>query len=356
MKITHFISSPASGGAEVYVKDLSIAMSKLGHEVHILFLSNAADIDRDLDFESNFLADLSAANVGFSFVGNKTRKNFLLGVRKLRLHINSFNPDVLHCHLYYSLIFSLFAFGTKVIYTHHSIQLRVSSFLYKIFDLRVSSYIGICHACSNMLSIVSDKRVVQINNAVSGNRIIPKVKPNKNIVPVVLMIGRLTKQKNYKLLLDIVKLLSDKEFVVKIAGEGPELESLNINVKESGLESKIQFLGNVNNISESLYSADIFAMTSSWEGLPISLIEATLTGLPTIVTNVGGCAEIAHQCLNGFVMEGFSAEDFADKLKLLIESDELRRQLGDNALRLSQNYKLESSVFKHICLYEKVTN
>ncbi|MDG1708374.1 MAG: glycosyltransferase family 4 protein [Emcibacteraceae bacterium] len=354
MKITHFISSPASGGAEVYVKDLSIAMSKLGHEVHILFLSNADEIVRDISYEAKFLTDLSDNNVEYSFIGNKARKNPFLGIKKLRKHIKHFEPAVLHCHLYYALIFSLFSLGVKVVYTHHNIKLKLPSFFYKMFDLRVSSYIGICHSCTNMISAITNKGVVNINNAVAESRIKPKKVYVDNSVPEILMVGHLSEQKNYKLILDVVLLLKNKDFVVKVAGEGPEFRSFSTTVSENGLDSKIKLLGNVSNVSDYMHDADIFAMTSSWEGLPISLIEATLTGLPTIVTNVGGCAEVAHETLNGFVVESFEAPVYADKLSALIDSFELRKNLSINALFYSGKFKLSAAVDSHLTLYNSI--
>lgn len=54
MKVLHIISSPAAGGAEMYVKDLSIAMAEKGHDVFILFISHAKEIARDTSFEMLF--------------------------------------------------------------------------------------------------------------------------------------------------------------------------------------------------------------------------------------------------------------------------------------------------------------
>ncbi|MEZ9198478.1 glycosyltransferase family 4 protein [Shewanella sp. 10N.286.54.B9] len=353
MKITHVISSPASGGAEVYVKDLSIAMRQLGHEVHILFLSNAKDIGRDTLFEKRFLADLTEANVEFSFIGNKARKNPFFGISKLKQHISDFSPDILHCHLYFALVFSLFTKSVKVIYTHHSIKLKVPSFFYRIFDFRVSSYIGICHACTKILSAISVRDVVNINNSVSKWRIKQKAEYLYRTVPVVLMVGRFSTPKNYRFIIEVTSLLSDTDFVVKIAGEGEGFESFRQEVIERKLDGKINLLGNVYNVEDYMHDADIFAMTSSWEGLPISLIEASLTGLPTIVTNVGGCAEVSHTLLNGIVIDELDPHLYAKHLKRLISSYELRKYLSKNGLTYSDSYTLSYSVDNHLDLYAK---
>lgn len=354
MRITHFISSPASGGAEVYVKDLSIAKANLGHSVHILFLSNASEIGRDKLYEENFLSELDAADVTYSFIGNSARRNPLMGIIKLREHIKDFSPDVLHCHLYYALLFSFFNKKIKVVYTHHNINLKLPSIFYKLFDFRVSAYVGICQACTDLISRVSNNPVYTINNAVAEERIIPKKEYMYTETPKILMVGHLSKQKNYELLFEIIKLMKDKNFVVSIAGEGPEFERFKSVIEERELGSKVKLLGNVSDVPSLMNQADIFAMTSSWEGLPIALIEATLTGLPTIVTNVGGCAEVSHQCLNGFVIENLSPKDYAEKLSILLGSFELRQELSKNALLYSDNYKLHNCVDKHISLYSEI--
>ncbi|MEZ8225876.1 glycosyltransferase family 4 protein [Vibrio splendidus] len=356
MKITHFISSPASGGAEVYVKDLSIEKVKLGHSVHVLFLSNAADIGRNKQFENKFLEELDNAGVTYSFVGNRARRNPLLGIIKVREHIKKFEPDILHCHLYYALVFSLFTKKINVIYTHHNIKLKIPSFAYKLFDFRVSAYVGICQACTDIISRVTNKPVYKIDNAVSTERIIPKKEYSYSEIPQVLMVGHLSEQKNYHFLFEVVKLLKDKNFVVSIAGEGPDFQLFEKIIKDNNLESKVNLLGNVSNVPSLMNRSDIFAMTSAWEGLPIALIEATLTGLPTIVTSVGGCAEVSHQSLNGFVIDTFCSNDYAKKLSTLLDSFELRRELSRNALSYSMDYTLVRCVEKHIDLYSKVNN
>ena len=354
MKVTHFISAPASGGAEVYVKDLSIEMSNLGHDVHIIFLYCASEIGRDDAYELEFLDELTNNNVSFSFIRKTSGRKLLSAVIDLREHVSKFKPDILHCHLYYALVYSFFIKKTRVIYTHHSINLKVPEFVYRIFDLKVSAYVGICHACTNRLSKISNNKVIHIDNAVSHSRIIPKIDYVYNEKLTILMVGRFVEPKNYSLIVDVVKLIENENFLVKIAGEGPGFAEFKALIKNSNLNDKIHLLGNVNNISEHMNNADIFAMTSTWEGLPISLIEATLSGLPTIVTNVGGCPEVAHAVLNGVVVDNFDAYEYADSLSNLINSFELRSALSKNGIAYSERFKLATAVERHMNLYSTV--
>lgn len=357
MKITHIVSSPASGGAEVYVKDLAISMAQ-GNDVFILFLDRAIELNRDVDYESRFLAELTEANIKFGFIGNKARTNGFIGIKAIRKHIKEFSPDIIHCHLYYAVIFSLFSNGPKIIYTHHNIVLGAPRLIYKILNLKVAGYIGICKACTSLLGTLTHNKLKQINNAVSRNRLLvsnaESIKSKNDSEINILMIGRLTEQKNYLLMFESIKLLKGLPIKVKIAGEGELYGYLSEKIKDMNIGDEVELIGNVSNIPELLLEADVFAMTSAWEGLPISLIEATLSGVPSIVTNVGGCEEIIDESSCGIVVKECTAANYSRFLKRMVTDHEFRHQLAINALNYSNSYELDSSVINHLDFYEEI--
>lgn len=124
---------------------------------------------------------------------------------------------------------------------------------------------------------------------------------------------------------------------------------------DNGVSDRIEFLGNVTNVDELLYDADIFVMSSAWEGLPIAQIEATLSGLPVIVTNVGGCAEIVHKVCNGIVVDELNEDSYAAALRKMVTNDSLRNIFSQNALSYSSDYLIKTSSDKHIALYQDAT-
>lgn len=358
MKVMHIISSPAAGGAEIYVKDLCINMAKNGCDIFILFISHAVEIGRSKEFENNFLEELTANNIAFDFVGNDCKRNIYKGIKKVRKATKFFDPDIIHSHLYFGAIFSLFTNKKNRIYTHHNIKLRASKHIYKVLDLGTKAYIGICEACTELLKTHTHKRVVKINNGVDPQRVIKKLQscdePNKPIK--IFMAGRLVEQKNYKLILEALSEISFSNYQLIIAGEGPEKEKLEILAKRLGISGKVIFLGNCNNVNEAMSEADVFAMCSAWEGLPISLIEATLAGLPVIVTGVGGCAEIVNYVNNGIIVHNLSANSYGNALNSILVSPSLREKFHKNALNKSHIYTIESCVEQHINLYYEILN
>ena len=357
MKILHFISSPAAGGAETYVRDLAILMRKKGHEAHIVFLQTAAESGRDVEFEGKFLDSLSAEAISYSFVGKDARRKPWLGGFRLRKIVYSFKPDIIHCHLYYALLFSFFIFKIPVIYTHHNFKLGLPKFFYRLFDQKVSAYIGICNACRNLLE-GPRRRVVQINNGVSKARVsvLKKEEMLPSEVVNCVFVGSLCPQKNLTLMLNAFGSIPERNFRLLVVGEGPDREKLERHTLAVGIDKKVEFLGNISNVSEILANSDIFLMSSAWEGLPIALIEATLTGLPVIVTNVGGSAEVVHQCANGFVVDSLGIDDYSNALIKMIEDFELRAWFSKNALSFSSLYEIERSADQHLKLYQEVVS
>jgi len=354
MRIMHFVSSAAAGGAEIFVRDLSIMAAREEHKITIVFLDRASVAARDIVFEREFLKSLTASGIEYEFMPNGTRKNLLKGMVSLRRILRKYKPDVLHCHLYYAAFFSFFATKVPVIYTHHNYKLNAPRLIYKILDLKISAYIGICFACTELLRSVSSKEIFHINNGVSPDRLQTSLLGNcRSPKPVrIVMVGALSVQKNYDLIINVIARLPNCDVELVVAGEGPEKERLIKKVRELGLSESIDFLGNVQDVPRLLASADIFAMCSAWEGLPIALLEATLLGLPVLVTNVGGCAEVVHSVSNGIVVDDVSPDAYADALVRLVDDEGLRAFFSRNAKLYGGRYGLKSSYVKHFQLYE----
>ena len=319
MKIAHFISAPASGGVEVFIKDLSISLTKSGVSVVIIFLSTAKDAGRDESFERKYLQELGSHGVDYFFIGNECRKNIIKGVYRLNKVIRDSNIDVLHSHMPYGVLFSLFK-TVPVIYTHHSIEARLNKTTYFLFNLIIDKYVGISDICSESLKKSTGENVTTIRNSVDFNKFNNFIRlRSKADQYTILMVGRISEQKDYLTMIEAISKLPKRILdiiEVKVAGEGKEQYKAKLLeiINHKKLEHKIKFIGNQSNIPKLMYEADFFMMTSRWEGLPIALIESVVSGLPSVVTNVGGCAEVEKK-LNKKINVGranstSSAEDY----------------------------------------------
>lgn len=358
MRVLHFISAPAAGGAEVYVKDLSKAFKELGHEVFVGFLEHGADVGRSTDFENKYLAELTQAGIKYFFVGHKARYRPWVGLWRVRRFIKKNRVDVYHSHLFYGLIFGAFS-SVKNIYTHHNINPKAPLYLFHVFNLFVDRYIGISNNCSKSLGSYTGKDVLTIFNGVDKNRLTNQQKiRSPSFMVKCLCVGSICPQKNYFLLVDAVSLLPDVlKFRMNIAVVGEGEESYTLSLKEyvcsKGLAAVFTFMGNRSDVPELMFQSDLFVMSSDFEGLPIALIEASMSGLACIVTNVGGCSEVISICKNGVLVNSNDAHAFSVELGKIIGSPSTIREYSSNALKYSDVFDIELSAASHVTEYEK---
>lgn len=359
MKILHLIAGPGAGGAEVYVKDLAISMTHQGHEIYIAFWGYAEDFGRNKDFENNYLLELNKYNIKFFFIGYDSRKKPWKGILKINEYVKKNKIDIYHSHFLYGILFGIFLKKPKI-YTHHSIKFQVKKTIFKIFDKFIDRYIGISNICSNKLKSYTTKKISTIKNGVNIEKF-PKKRKERKIKEKMnfLAVGTIHPAKNYYLLVNAISLLpqSIKEKIkLSIAGEGSKeyVTNLKKNILNKNLEETIYLIGNQNNIPELMSNFDIFIMSSAWEGLPISLIEASISGLPCIVTNVGGCSEILNTCKNGIIVEPDNAQELADAIVSYFENPEKISEHSKNGIQYSNIYSIETSTKKHLDLYQEL--
>jgi glycosyltransferase involved in cell wall biosynthesis len=116
-----------------------------------------------------------------------------------------------------------------------------------------------------------------------------------------------------------------------IIGDGPEKESLELQIKDLALENKVFLLGQMPNAYQYLNAFDIFVLSSVKEGFPWALLEAMSAKLPVIATNVGANPEIIESGKNGLLVEAGKPEKISEALELLISNEAVRREFGIQA-------------------------
>jgi glycosyltransferase involved in cell wall biosynthesis len=99
---------------------------------------------------------------------------------------------------------------------------------------------------------------------------------------------------------------------------------------------------------------DIFVLTSLWEGLPVTLLEAMASSKPVIVTHTGGVAEVVSEGKNGFLVQPKDMQAMSEKLILLLKDGSLRRAMSNNAgSMLDTRFWIENTVKANQELYNQ---
>lgn len=164
----------------------------------------------------------------------------------------------------------------------------------------------------------------------------------------ICSISTLTPQKGLPILIDAASLLRDRGMVFRlvIAGDGPLMGELREQAESRKLSEMVEFLGWVPNAArEMLPSADVFCQSSLWEANSIVLLEAMAAGKPIVATRVGESSHVIDDGETGLIVDSGCAESLADALQKLLEQEELRARLGDNARkRFEENYTVDKMV------------
>jgi glycosyltransferase involved in cell wall biosynthesis len=173
---------------------------------------------------------------------------------------------------------------------------------------------------------------------------------------VVVSIGRLTHQKGYPHLLDALALIPPAERpLALIVGDGPERHALKAKAAAMQLTHDVCFLGIRHDVPALLAAADAFILASLWEGLPLVLLEAMATGLPSVVTPVGENPKVIESGKSGLVVPVADAHALAEALCRLLREPMLRERMGQAARqRFERHFSLRKFVEAHEFLYEEM--
>lgn len=196
-----------------------------------------------------------------------------------------------------------------------------------------------------------------IYNGVDANKINPKMSYDISSDKVRLcMVAGLYVQKGWFDFLKVVRNLIDLGYNISadIIGDGEIKDQLTLELEGMGLKNNINFLGYRSDISTLLCGYDIYLFTSHREGLSVSIIEAMAAGLPIVATNVGGTRE-QLESKSGLIAESRDIVKLTSLVKELLDDPNLRRELGQNALKRALFWFSESKMVKeHASVFRSV--
>lgn len=176
----------------------------------------------------------------------------------------------------------------------------------------------------------------------------PNEKRNECKFKMAISIGRLTPQKGFDKLLSIWQKIEekDKEWILYIIGSGEDKEKL-LKQKENLKLERVIFIGNTKNIKEYYEKASIYLMTSRFEGLPMTLIEAQSFGLPIISYDIKtGPRDIINDKEDGYLIENDNSKLFVEKFLELSSNQEKIEEFSKNSYRNSERFKLKNIIDK----------
>ena len=287
---------------------------------------------------------------------------------KLKNLINKEVPDFLIIHLMTSLPIFLspfFSSKTKVILRISGLpKINIIRYLFwKIYAKKI--YKVTCPTKKTYDFLVKKKIFDKEKIFVLSDPIIDmkefslkKREVNNFVSPIkqkyLISIGRLTKQKNFELLINFFYKLSFKysKFELVIIGEGEDESKLKNLSKKLNIEKKVHFLGYQKNIFKYLKNAECFIITSLWEDPGFVIVEAALSNIPIISSNCpNGPEEIIKK--NGYLFQNNNLEDLLKKFDEFLSTN--KDSIYKNKLMLKKRIK-KFSMFQHYKKLSEIIN
>ena len=215
---------------------------------------------------------------------------------------------------------------------------------------RIKKYYGRAHAIACLTAQDADEyaRITgRPCHVVSNGSHEPEGPRTSPLSRRVIALGRLTPQKQFHLLVEAFSRArtGDDEWRLDIFGEGPEADNLSGTIKDLGLDGIVSLRGVTSAAIEEIRDSDILAVSSTYEGFGMTLIEAYACGVPVITFDIErGPKEIVEDGVTGLKAEPFSVEDYAVKLRRLMNDAGLRQSLGEAGSRVFHDrYSLEKA-------------
>jgi glycosyltransferase involved in cell wall biosynthesis len=360
-KVLHVITSMQAGGAERVVAEYAKWHDRSRYEPEVCCVLTSGP----------FADSVAASGVPVHVLGRRGRFD-LMAIARLARIIGRGRFDVVHNHNFTALAAglpaSILGRARAVVRTEHNVvrtRGRARHYVSRAAALSEDAQIAVSAAVRRAhteCGRIPRARFVTIMNGIDEERLAPgadraAVRRELGLADdavVCLNIGSLTEQKNRRALLDATARLSDIEALrMLVVGSGPEREKLEARAGELGLSRRVLFLGQRLDVPDLLAASDIFVLSSDWEGLPITILEAMTSGIPCVATAVGGVPEALTDGVTGVTVEPGRPGALADGIRTLARDPELRaRMAGAAREEFEQRFRAEQMVRQTEALYD----
>lgn len=361
IKILQILTDTNFGGAGMWLLNYLASYDKAKFSVAVVLPPDSVLKEKAERFGVCVHEVRATSDVSFSF------KSIAEYVKLLRRE----KPDIVHTHASLSARIAAKLCGIKTVNTRHCLESKKkfpASAIYGLVNNMLSdAVIGVSEAVVKNLADdgIPSKKLFLVYNGIPrlslSSALEQKLKREElgfgeNDV-VVGIVARLEPVKGHEVFLNAAKYAAEKNDDLKfiIAGTGSLENKLKNTVKELDLSEKVKFLGYVENVSTIYSIIDISVLSSLSEALSLSVIEAMSLGKPAVVTDSGGTVEVVQNGVNGYVVENGNSTEMAEKILLLAESPELRKQMGAEGIKIAkEKFALESMAKKLGDIYSKL--
>jgi len=357
------------GGLEKVVLSLLTKLDRAQFDPQLICLNGPGKLFANANLASE--ATLVLEKRQRSYFGLNLDLSALVAIRRF---VFQRSIRLVHAHnaaplIYSGLVSRTLARRPRLVYTEHNQIYSAtdkSKRKFRFYLKFADSVVSVSHDLANALRVSAGWRrpIEVIHNGIDGHRFEmgrnEKVRAELGITEDTFLIGAgvvLSRQKGIPDLIEAAQRVcaTCPRAVFVIAGDGPlrsELESLG---RQSGLGSRLRFLGFRSDMPEFIAALDLYVLPSLWEGLPLALCEALAVGKPIVCTNVGGNSEVVINGENGYVVPAADPVALSTAILKMSEVADLSEQYSKcNRDRFEKNFSDHAMIAAHEKLYRRL--
>lgn len=338
-KILHVVISMVVGGAERLVYDMVRYPAFAGNPPVVCCLNEIGELGEKLLQEGYQVHSLNRRE-GLDYSVVSRISEIIRQNRITVVHAHQYSP------LFYAVPAALFAGRVKLVYTEHGRFFpERSSWKRTLFNpllaMGVDHLVSISKATAQAMATYDNlplHRIKVIHNGIDCSVMNPAIdKRSKRqelglsgTCRVIGTAARLNSIKNIQMMLRVFKLVLQQvpDTCLVIAGQGEEEERLKTMASELGISDQVKFIGLRFDLPEVYLFFDVFLLTSFSEGISVTLLESMASGVPSVVTDVGGNREVVVEGETGYLVPVDDVESMAKTVCGLLMDRDLSAKLA----------------------------
>lgn len=342
MRIVNIILTSVNGGAEQAFIDYLVALKNLGHEILAVTKLDAPYAD-----------EVEKLGIKVKKITNNLGYHDIFAISNLRNILQEFDADIVISHAGRAISLSKKAVkkitNKKIIKVavNHSMNVKRSIGSDIILSVNKEIFFRTIDAGQREDSSFIIPNAIDLNDADAD---VPKVNLQKKEEIVIGVMGRLDESKGFYDAIRSIKILeklSDKKFILKIAGSGLIETKLRSLVKDLDLENKVEFCGWIKSKKDFFSSIDIFLLSSKSETFGLVLLEAMKYFKPIISTDADGPKEILRDKQDALIVPLKPSENIDERIanaviEMVNNPDAMNLMVENSAVRVREKFSYES--------------
>ena len=374
MKIA-IVCYPTFGGSGVVATELGLELARRGHEIHFITYSQPVRLA------------LLNPNVHYHEVNVPEYPLFHFQPYELALSsklvdmVKLYKIELLHVH--YAIPHAYAGYMAKQMLADEGINIPMITTLhgtditlvgnhpfYKpavTFSINKSDFVtsvsqSLKEDTLKLFNIKNEIQVIPNFIELDKNTIDPSISCRRSVMASKeeRIITHISNFRKVKRIPDVIKIFNkiQKQIPAKLmmVGDGPEKEKAEYLCQELGIQDKVIFFGNSNEIDKILSFTDLFLLPSETESFGLAALEAMAWSVPVISSNSGGLAEVNFDGISGYLSDVGKTKEMAENALKILRDETVLAEFKKNALSVAKQFDIKNILPQYEALYEKAIN